>query len=179
MKTLFALLVSAILLAPSVIQAQPCHLLAMADELNLTDNQIEQLSASIIAFKKETVQIRADMKKAEIELQEIMLQKQINKKAALKKSDEISAMKAQMRKKQLSDRIDKLNILDGKQRAEVRKIMMLKGHGPRRGHEPFEGQFKYRGKKHGERMLHKRGMDGDAEIDIIIEEKFADFDDGE
>lgn len=180
MKSFFALLVSIILLAPVVSQAQPHHLLGMADELDLTDQQIEQLSTSMITFRKEMIRIRADLKKVELELKEIMLQKQIDKKTALKKHDELSVIKAQIMKKRLSERIDKLNILDDKQRAKVRKMMMLKGHGMRRGHEPgkSDGELRHRGsgKRHGERMLHKRGMSGDAEIDIIIEEEFVSFD---
>lgn len=166
MRYLITALVLAFLLVPAVSQAQMCKLLAMSDELELTDEQIQQIQDNTFALKKDLIQKRADLEKAKLELKQIMLVKQIDKKAALKKTDEISALKAELAKKKLSARIDRLNILNAEQRAKVRKMKMLKGH---RGKDKCHKMEMDRGM----RMHHPRGMGSMEDIDIYIEKKIV------
>lgn len=129
MKTLINILVSIMILVPIASQAQPCHILKMADELELTEEQIEKLSESKIENKKAMIQLRADIKIAKLELREVMMNAKIDRKAALKKGDNISALKAQKMKKHLTEKLDRMNILTEEQRAKLHKMMKSRGHG--------------------------------------------------
>jgi hypothetical protein len=143
MRNLIAFLIMIAIAMPAVAQAQQCRFLAMADELKLTDQQIEQLNSSLNAHRKEMVQYRANLQKAKIELNELMLAKKIDRQAALKKSSDISLIKSDMAKKALEYKIDRLNMLDDKQQNMVRQKMMLHGPGmgkPHRGDRDGRGQ---------------------------------------
>lgn len=133
MKNLIAVLVATLVLVPAISLAQTCRLLDMADELKLTDQQIEAIQTNLMSHKKEMIQLKADLGKAKLELQEIMLAKEIDKNAALKKGDAISSIKATMAQKRLLAKIDRLNILTADQRSTVRKQMMLHGQGRGKG----------------------------------------------
>lgn len=176
MKCLIAVLAVMIMIVPVVAQAQQCRILEMADELKLTDEQIEQLRANTFANQKEMIQLKADLKKAKLEQREIMMAEKIDKKAALKKVEAISAIKASMAKKQTSARIDQLNILDAKQRAKIRRNMMLYGgKGKGRGHGMGPGMGT--GMDHGKGMFRERGMGGRKNIEVIIEKEIIEDDD--
>ena len=64
MKTLIAILAAVIIAIPAVSQAQQCQLLRMADKLELTDQQIEQLQANSLAQQKDMIQLRAKLQTA-------------------------------------------------------------------------------------------------------------------
>jgi len=183
MKSLIALFAVMFMIVPVVAQAQQCRILEMADELKLTDKQIEQLRANMFANQKEMIQLKADLKKAKLEQREIMMAEEIDKKAALKKVEAISAIKASMAKKQMSARIDQLNILDAKQRAKIRRNMMLyggkgkgRGHGMGPGMGSDMGSCMGTGMDHGKGMFHERGMGGRKNIEVIIEKKIIEDD---
>jgi Spy/CpxP family protein refolding chaperone len=140
MRNVILVLAAALILMPVVTQAQQCPIMGMADELKLTDQQIEQLQANAMANHKEMIQTKADLEKAKLELREIMMAKQIDKKAALKKQEAISAIKATMAQKRLANRIDRMNLLTDDQRAAMRKTMMRSGHkGRGMGFGPGDG----------------------------------------
>jgi Spy/CpxP family protein refolding chaperone len=169
LRYLITTLVLAFLLVPAVSQAQMCQLLAMSDELELSEEQIQKIQDNAFAMRKDLIQKRADMEKAKLELRQIMLAKQIDKKAALQKTDEISALKAELAKRKLSARIDRLNILNAEQRTKVRRMNMLK--------EPRgEGRYHKMEMGRGMRMQHLRGpgvMGPMEDVDIYIEKKIV------
>ena len=110
-----------------------------------------------------------------LEQREIMMAEEIDKKAALKKVEAISAFKASMAKKRMSARIDQLNILDAKQRAKIRRNMMLYGgKGKGRGHGMGPGMGTDMG--HGKGMFRERGMGGRKNIEVIIEKEIIEDD---
>ncbi|OQX91837.1 MAG: hypothetical protein B6D58_06075 [candidate division Zixibacteria bacterium 4484_95] len=173
MRYLITTLVLAFLLVPAISQAQMSKLLAMADELELTEEQIQRIQDNSFAMKKDLIQKKADLEKAKLELKQIMLAENIDKKAALKKVDEISVLKAELAKRKLSARIEQLNILNTEQRAKVRKMKMLKG--PR-------GEGKCRKKEMGQGMrMHRPGCHGAMgsmeDVDIYIEKKIVSEED--
>lgn len=171
MRTAVAILAAILILIPAVSMAQQCRLLQRADELELTDQQIEQLQAAAMANHKEMIQVRADLEKADLELKEIMQAKQIDKKKALAKQKQISAIKDQMAQKRLSSKIERLNLLTDEQRAKVRKDMMLRGQG-----RQSRGSHFMRDRSPGmkgnriEKRIERRFGDTDNERIIIVEE---------
>jgi len=180
MKSLIAVLAVMFMVIPVVAQAQQCRILEMADELKLTDEQIEQLRANMLANQMEMVQLKADLERAKLEQREIMMAEDIDKKAALKKVEAISAIKAKMAQKRMSARISQLNALDAKQRAKIRRNMMLygsQGKGRGRGMGYGMGQGMGPGMGHGKAMFHERGMGGRKNVEVIIEKEIIDDDD--
>jgi Spy/CpxP family protein refolding chaperone len=175
MKTLIAALAAFVILIPAVSIAQQCRLLQQAEELDLTDQQIEQLQAASLANQKEMIQPRADLQKAKLELREIMQAKQINKNKALAAQKKISDIKGQMAQKRLTAKIDRLNILNDQQRAKVRKDMMLRGsrhHG--RGHARHMRDCDFGPGMKGDRIekrIMRRFHDTGGEKVIILEEE--------
>jgi Spy/CpxP family protein refolding chaperone len=124
MRTFVATLAAIIILIPTLSIAQDCRLLQRADDLELTDQQVEQLQAAAMAQHKEMIQMRADLQKAKLEMKELMMAEKTDRAKVLKKSDEISALKAKMAKKRLGGRLDRLNLLTDDQRTKLRKDMM-------------------------------------------------------
>lgn len=173
MRFLIASLALALLLVPAVSQAQMCHLLTMADKLELTEEQIQKIQDNAFAVKKNLIQVKADLQKAKLELKQIMLAKEIDKKSALKKMDEISAFKADMAKKKLSARIERLNMLNAEQKAKVRKMKMMKEHhGKGKSHRMGMGQ----GMGPGMRMHHPGGMGPMRDVEIFIKKEIISDD---
>lgn len=173
MRYLITTLVLAFLLVPAVSQAQMCKLLAMADELELTEEQMQKIQDNAFAVKKNLIQVKADLQKAKLELKQIMLAKEVDKKAALKKMDEISALKANLAKKRLSARIERLNMLNAEQKAKVRKMKMMKEH---HGKGKFRGMGMGQGMGPGMRMHHPGGMGPMRDVEIFIEKEIISDD---
>ncbi len=177
MKTIMAVLVVMFMFVPVVSQAQQCRLLQKADELQLTDDQIEKIRANSFSHQREMIQLKADLQRAKLEQRELMLANKIDKKGVLKKAEAISAIKAQMAQKKLAGRIDRLNMLTDKQRAKVRRNMMLRGgkdKGPGHGMGQGMGGCDFSGMGHGKGMFHDRGPGGRRNIEVIIEKEIID-----
>ncbi len=107
----------------AVSAAAQCRILALADEIGLTEQQKEQMEKSLIAEKRERIQLKADLEKAKLDLREIMRADKIDRAAALKKGDQISAIKAEMARKRLAGKIDRLEMLNAEQRAKLQKAL--------------------------------------------------------
>ena len=116
-------------------QAQRCRILAMADDLGLSEQQQKQLQADLLAEKKDMIQLKADLAKAKLEMQEIMMAENIDRTAATNKQEQISKIKAGIAKRKLTSKIDRLNMLNKDQRAKLHKMGMGFGRGEGRGHE--------------------------------------------
>jgi len=180
MRNVILALVAASILWPAVSQAQRCQIMGMADKLKLTDQQIEQLQTNAMANHKEMIQIKADLEKARLELKEIMLAKQIDKKTALKKQEAISAIKANIAQKRLVNKIDRLSLLTADQRATMRKSMMRrghKGHGMGMGMGPGDGPCDIgRGMGRRDKMGMGKSRQG-RNLDVIIEREVIEEED--
>ncbi len=176
MRTFLATLAAIVIILPAVSSAQHCQLLRYADDLELTDQQIEQLTANTMAQHKKMIQHRADMAKAKLELHELMMAENLDKSKIMNKAEEISKIKAQMEQMRIEGRVDRLNILTDDQRAELRKDLMLKGprHG-KRGHG-MRGHDGWRGDYDGERQF-KRLKGRFGEIDEEEYFFYGDFED--
>lgn len=133
MRTYVVTLVAILMLLPAISMAQHCDLLRQAKDLELTDQQVEQIKANMLAEQKAMVQYRADLEVAEIEFRELMSADKLDKSKILSKSDEVSNLRAKMEKKRLESRIDRMNVLTDEQRGKLRKERMFFGGGPRGG----------------------------------------------
>ncbi|MCP4582352.1 MAG: periplasmic heavy metal sensor [candidate division Zixibacteria bacterium] len=182
MKTLITTLAIIVLLAPAYALAQHGHFMGMADELELTDQQLEQMQMEKLAHQKEMIQVKADLEKAKLELKEIMIAKQIDKNAALKKRETISAIKAKIAKKRLAAKIDHLKSLTDEQRAKMRKKMMRRGHrGAGRGHDRMGKDCDMsfclgKGKGKGIGRKHFGGFGDEKNVEVIIEREIIEDD---
>jgi protein CpxP len=151
------------LLTASLVFAQPYGLGRMADKLNLSDQQQEQLENLKLQFDKDIIQKRADLKMARLDLKEIMMKTPIDEKAALKKQDQISSIRADIARTRLQHMIAAGKVLTADQLAQWKK--MRRGMGERQG----------RGRKAGgpccgmmgpmnEGMMRHHGMQGPSDM---------------
>ncbi|NLI14767.1 MAG: Spy/CpxP family protein refolding chaperone [candidate division Zixibacteria bacterium] len=109
--------------------AQMPRMACLPDELKLTEAQEKQMKASLLAEQKDLAQLRADLAKAKIEMKEIMMADNVDKAAAMKKFDQVSAAKAAIGKRKLSGRLERMSILTPEQRKQC--PMGIMGDGPR------------------------------------------------
>ena len=98
-----------------------------ADELGLTDDQIDKLADMRFAHQKEMISKKAALKEAKLELRQLMRKTEVDRKAALAKQEKISAIKAEIAKIKLNNRLEMRNILTKKQVDEWLK--MRRRHG--------------------------------------------------
>lgn len=130
MKRVVILATVLISLVAAGLQAQQMtKMMGLPDELKLTDAQAKQMQASLLAQQKDMIQLKADLERAKIEMKEIMMADNIDKNAALKKSDQVSAAKAAIAKRRLTGRLERMSILTPEQRKQCPMGMM--GDGPR------------------------------------------------
>jgi Spy/CpxP family protein refolding chaperone len=123
--------------------AQPGNIMAMADELKLTDQQIEQFRSLRIQHEKEIIPLQADLKLAKLELREIMMKDKLDEKAALAKQDRISDIKARIARQKLQHTLDARKVLNDDQVKRWQKMRMHDGPGFRR-HMGDGGSFQHR-----------------------------------
>jgi Spy/CpxP family protein refolding chaperone len=165
------------LLAASLVYAQPYGLGRMANRLDLTDQQQEQLENLRLQFDKSMVQKQADLKTARLDLREVMGKTPIDEKAALKKQDQISSIKADIARARLQHMIDASKVLTADQLAKWKK--MRRGFGERRGHGrrgggpgcgmmgpgfgPMNGEMMWNRGMQGPHQMWRSWMDNDQE----------------
>jgi Spy/CpxP family protein refolding chaperone len=131
-KVILIAIAVAAMLAATLAFAQPGSPGRMADKLKLTDQQQEQLDNLRLQLQKDLVQKQADLKLARLDLKEIMMKTPIDEKAALKKQDQISSIRADIAKAKLQHIIAASKVLTADQLAQWKK--MRRGMGERRGH---------------------------------------------
>ncbi len=84
--------------------------------LNLSDEQQAQAKAFYSQMKEKTTPIQLDVKEKEIQLQKLMIADKIDESAVFAKVDEVSALKAQIQKARLQNKIQLRSILNKEQR---------------------------------------------------------------
>ncbi len=92
----------------------------MSEKLNLSDEQAEQMHALGVAHQKKVIPLRADLKLAQIELDELVRAGDSSKKldAAIKKVNEL---KGNLNELQVKHRVEVGKILTDEQRAMLNK----------------------------------------------------------
>jgi Spy/CpxP family protein refolding chaperone len=110
------------------------------EQLDLTADQIKQIQASKTAARKEIIPLKADLKLARLELNEIM--RNGGTKAALdQKIDEIGAIKVKIQKIRIGEKLEFRNLLTAEQKEKLDTMPMGKRGGRHGGHGGFHGGF--------------------------------------
>jgi Spy/CpxP family protein refolding chaperone len=112
----------AVLLTAALVYAQPFGKGRMADRLNLTDQQQEQFETLKLKLDRDLIKPQSDLKAARLDLKEIMMQPNIDEKAALKKQDQISSFRADIARIKLQHKIAAGKVLTADQRAQMKKM---------------------------------------------------------
>jgi Spy/CpxP family protein refolding chaperone len=128
------------LVTVTVIYARPMGLGRVVEKLGLSDKQIEQMQNLKFQFEKDMIKPEGDLKLAMIEFRQIMMQPNIDEKAALSKQDRISEIKADIAKLKLQHMIAASKILTADQLAQWKKMRQGMGR-EGRGHKGFGGRF--------------------------------------
>jgi len=130
-KVILALSMSSLLLI-SVANAQPKGGMMMAaDELGLTEDQMDKLSDLRFAHQKEMIKKKAALQEAKLELRQLMRKAEVDKKTALSRQEKISAIKADMARMRLDHRLGIRKVLSSEQLDKWMK--MCRKHGFREG----------------------------------------------
>ena len=111
-------------------------ILAVADEINLTDEQKEKLERMMVDFKLAKVDQRAKVEKAKIRLKVLKRDENANENEVMATIDEVARMKADLHKMCYRHHREVRSLLTDEQidkLKELRKERMKKHKGPRQG----------------------------------------------
>ena len=160
-KTTLAVFASFLILTAAA-SAQPRGGMMMAaDELELTDQQIEKLEDLRYQHQKEMIGKQAAVKEARLELRELMRKADVSEKAALAKQERILDAKDEIARAKLKHKIATRNILTEEQFKKWQKMKRGKGHhgGPgMKGDCDGRGPGFHQGMKPGKGMGPGHGM---------------------
>ena len=95
----------------------------MAEALKLSEEQQDKLNALHIAYKKDMIRRKADKEIAEIDLQELIDQDEVDLDAVEEKLREIANLEAQTKYAWVKLLVDSKSLLSAEQKAEFKKLM--------------------------------------------------------
>jgi Spy/CpxP family protein refolding chaperone len=125
-----------LMLAVSAVNAQPGPAWK-SDDLKLSDTQQKQLDDLRFQHQKVMIQKKADLKKAELDMRQMMQQSNVDEKAALAKQKEISGIKEGIAEERIKHQLAMRKIFTPEQLQQFLK--MHRGRG-------LDGEF-HRGEK--------------------------------
>ena len=106
-----------VLLAASLVYAQP-DIMEAADDLKLTQQQMEKLQDMRLKHRKEMLRKMTELDVAEIELQEMMAKSKVDEKAVMEHMDKIAMLEADIEKSKMKQRLAMRNVLTDEQRSK-------------------------------------------------------------
>lgn len=107
------------------------HLLAMADELKLTEQQRDKLRQMFTDFRMERIDHEADLKKARLRLGELMRDDKAQEADVNRAIDDLARLRADLQKAQYAHRQAVLSVLTDKQRDQLKSMRMDRMRGMR------------------------------------------------
>lgn len=108
----------------------PGYFLGLRDELGLTEDQVNKLETLKSETEKRTVQTRADLRVAQIELRDLLRQDDVAMNDVNPQIDKIASLRAEMLRTLVESRLNAREVLTAEQRE---KLDALKhSHRPRR-----------------------------------------------
>ena len=138
-KVIFALSMSSLLLI-SMANAQPRGGMMMAaDDLGLTDDQMDKLADMRFEHQKEMIKKKAALKEARLELRHLMRDAEVDRKAALSRQEKISAIKADIARAKLDHRLGMRTVLSAEQLDRWLKMQRKRGPRGKMRHEGGRG----------------------------------------
>jgi Spy/CpxP family protein refolding chaperone len=111
-----------------------------AKAVGLEEAQMDKIKSINLAAEKEVIKLRADLRIAELELREMMTSDTPDKSKVNKKIDEMSVLRAKIRKIEAGSRIDVQSVLTSEQRQLLKEWRMKRGKEQPRGYRRFEEQ---------------------------------------
>ena len=108
------------------------------EKLNLSDQQAEQLRELNFNTAKELIQMKADLKTAQLEMKRMMAERNPDKEALFSKLDEISRIQGEIKKVHLEKKLAMREILSEEQLDRIRELRhgQFQLHGWRMKHKP-------------------------------------------
>ncbi|MBM3241100.1 hypothetical protein FJZ31_32860 [Candidatus Poribacteria bacterium] len=100
----------------------PQMLLSLADELKLNEEQVKSIQKIGFALQKEVIQKNANRSIAEVELNELMSQDEINLEQAQRKIQQIASLEGEVKIAQIKASIDAKKVLTDEQRAGLKEM---------------------------------------------------------
>lgn len=129
------------------------HLLKLADELELTEAQIEQLQKARTEFQLQMVDARAEMQKARIQLRSLKQDADVSKSTMFSAIDDLSERQAEIKKMQYVHRREMKSVLTQEQQEKAKTLRSKNGRrGFNRGHS--RGHSNEDGSQQGRRFGH-------------------------
>ncbi len=98
------------------------RLLALADELKLTDSQRQQLRDMFTEFRLQRIDQQAAVKKAKVRLRSLMMDDQAAERDVMRAIDDVAAARADLQKMQYEHRKQALSVLTEDQRAKLKEL---------------------------------------------------------
>ena len=123
------------------------HLLRMADQLELTDDQIDKIMKLKTDLQLQMVDVRAEMQKARIQLKSLRQDADASESTIFAAIDDLSKKQAEMRKMQYSHHQEVRSVLTPEQQEKAKELRFERG---RRGMDR-DGDGDGYGKRHGGR----------------------------
>jgi Spy/CpxP family protein refolding chaperone len=123
-----------------------------AKEIGLEEAQIDKIKSIHLNSQKEIIKLRAEVGIAQLELKEMMTSDNPDKSRINKKIDEISALRAKIRKIEAGSRIDVQSVLTSEQEQLLKEWRMKRAKEKSRGYRCFEDRGG-RGSSMGREMM--------------------------
>jgi len=133
MKTAVLTALMATILALPMANAQPWAGGKMAEQLKLTDQQTKQLQDLRFQQQKAMIPKRADLKLAQLDLKQSMMNPKVDERAALAKLDKVSSIKAEIAKMKLQNMLAMRKVLTDEQLSTWMKMRHEMGMRGKRG----------------------------------------------
>jgi Spy/CpxP family protein refolding chaperone len=136
-----------------------------AEKLGLKEDQVNKLKSLKYENQGKSIDIEADMKKADLKLRELMDQDERDRDMIMSQIDEIGKLRTEQQKLQVSQRLTVEDTLTDEQRNKIREHMqqkMKERHERRmRGRQERQGQHGFRGRgQHGQGRRGHPGFPG-------------------
>jgi len=119
------------------------NLMMLADELQLTDEQIEQFKDLKYEMEKKAIDLRANLEKERLELKRMMDADKPNRRAVISQAEKVHGIEGKLNVQRIEHELDIADILTDQQRTRLKEL-----HRERPEHR--EGMGRPEGK-----MLHK------------------------
>ncbi len=127
-RSTFAVFAS-ILLLTVTLGAQPRGgIMAAADDLELTDQQIEKLQDLRYRHQKDMIAKQAELKEARLELKELMRQAGVDEKAAMARQERVLRARDEIARAGLKHKLAARNVLTEEQFGKWQKMQQGKKH---------------------------------------------------
>jgi len=98
------------------------HLLMIADEINLTDEQKDKLKSMTTEFQLKKVDLEAEIQKANILMRDLMHDDNISESNVFKAIDRVTSLKADMKKMHYSHMKSVKNVLTDEQKDKLQSL---------------------------------------------------------